>query len=214
MKTFLRNNGLSLVVMALFLATFLGGQVASGWKVENAERGDGGNPPLSLVQYLGSAHFIEATAENWESEFFQMFIYVWVTAFLYQKGSAESKDPAKQRPPRPVTKSSPWPVRRGGFWKVVYSHSLSAAFALLFLISFSAHAYGSFRLENERRHEKHQSEITFPEHLEGSTFWFESFQNWQSEFLSIGCMVILSIYLREKGSPESKDLEAGHDETG
>ncbi len=214
MSGWLRNNGLSLFLAALFLGTFLGGQVVTGWKTHNEERREHREPPLGLRDYLASAHFVEATTENWESEFLQMFLYVYATAFLFQRGSAESNDPDRPRPRRPVTKSSPWPVRKGGAWRALYGHSLSGAFALLFLLSFWLHALGSTRLENEERARDGRPALSVGEHLRGAKFWFESFQNWQSEFLAIGSMVVLSIFLRERDSPESKPVEAPHGETG
>lgn len=214
MKKFLRRNGLSVVVIALFLVTYLGGQILTGWHVHNDEREEHHEAPLGLGDYLTSAHFWEATAENWESEFLQMFVYVYITAFLFQKGSAESNDPDKPEEKRNVSPASPWPVRKGGLWLKVYAHSLSLAFAVLFLISFWVHACSSVRLENEERARLGLGAISLSEHLGGSRFWFESFQNWQSEFLAIGSMILLSIFLREKGSPESKPVEAPHGETG
>jgi hypothetical protein len=214
MKRFLRDNGLSIVLVALFLGTYLGGQFFSGWKAHNEERVQAQEPPLGWRDYLVSAHFAEATMENWESEFLQMFLYVFITAFLFQRGSAESNDPDAPEEKRPVTKASPWPVRKGGWIRRLYSHSLSLGFALLFLMSFWFHALSSVRLENEERSRQGQPALTLSEHLAGAKFWFESFQNWQSEFLAIGSMVILSIFLREKGSPESKPVEAPHAETG
>ena len=214
MSGFFRRNGLTLAIGALFLGTYLGGQLFSGWHVSNQERSERGEEPLSLPRYLASAHFIEATVENWESEFLQMFVYVYMTAFLFQRGSAESNDPDQPEETRPVTADSPWPVRKGGIWKALYSHSLSLTFALLFLGSFSLHAVSSTRLENEKRLHQGKSPVSVANHLESSQFWFESFKNWQSEFLAIGSMVVLSVFLREKNSPESKALEAPHAETG
>jgi hypothetical protein len=214
MKRFFRRNGLSLVLGVLFLGTYLGGQLLTGWQVHNEERAEHGEPALPLPAYLASAHFLEATTENWESEFLQMFVYVYITAFLFQKGSAESNDPDQPEETRPVTTDSPWPVRKGGLWRALYAHSLSLAFAALFLLSFGLHAIGSTRLENEERARRGEAPVSLGRHFAGSKFWFESFQNWQSEFLAIGSMVVLSIFLREKGSPESKSLEAPHAETG
>lgn len=202
------------MLVLCFLGMFGGGQVLTGWRVHNEERRERAQPELTLGAYLTSAHFIEATMENWESEFFQMFVYVWITTFLFQRGSAESNDPDAPRKARKVTARSPWPVRRGGLWKTLYAHSLSAAFALLFLVSFWFHADSSYRMEKAERLEKGEPAITFREHIAGPKFWFESFQNWQSEFLAIGCMVVFTIFLRERGSPESKELEAPHSETG
>jgi hypothetical protein len=214
MKRFLHDNGLSLFLAALFLGTYLGGQVLTGWKSHNEDRAEQHEAELNLGAYLASAHFVEASTENWESEFLQMFLYVFATAFLFQRGSAESNDPDQPREKRPVTKHSPWPMRRGGWWRAVYSHSLSGAFALLFLLSFCFHALSSARLENEERVRLGRAPVSVGEHLRGAKFWFESFQNWQSEFLAIGSMVVLSIFLREKDSPESKALAAPHGETG
>jgi hypothetical protein len=143
-----------------------------------------------------------------------MFVYVYITAFLFQRGSAESNDPDRPDEPRPVTADSPWPVRKGGLWRRLYAHSLSLAFALLFLLSFGFHALSSHWLVNEERLQLGQPALRFSEHFFGSTLWFESFQNWQSEFLAIGSMVVLSIFLREHNSPESKAVEAPHRETG
>jgi hypothetical protein len=213
-KRFFHHHGLTVVLAAFFLLTLVGGQLLTGWHVHNDERAEHGQPALSLGAYALSAHSVEATMENWESEFFQMFVYVVITAFLFQKGSAESNDPDAPRETRRVTAHSPWPVRRGGWWRTVYSHSLSAAFALLFLGSFWFHLDSSFRLENQERAEKKEAPLSFREHLGSAKFWFESFQNWQSEFLAIGSMVVLSIFLREKDSPESKPVEAPHGETG
>lgn len=214
MRNILRLNGLSIALIGLFLATYAGGQALSGWHSHNEERLDHNEPPLDLARYLLSAHFLEATAENWESEFLQMFVYVCLTAYLYQRGSAESKNP--DEPPEEIRASpdSPWPVRKGGVWLKLYSHSLSLSLALLFLISFWLHACGSVRLENEERARLGQTPYSMGDHLAGAKFWFESFQNWQSEFLAIASMVILSIFLREKNSPESKPVAAPHHETG
>ncbi|WP_228458315.1 DUF6766 family protein [Chryseobacterium hagamense] len=108
---------------------------------------------------------------------------------------------------------APWPVRRGGIWLRLYKHSLSLAFGILFAISFSLHFYGSLKDYNEEQISKKQQVITASEYITESRFWFESFQNWQSEFLAVASLVILSIWLREKGSPESKPVDMPHTET-
>ncbi len=214
MRKFLRLNGLSVVLIGLFLLTYLGGQVLTGWHAHNEDRVEHHETPLDLGPYLKSAHFLEATGENWESEFLQMFVYVYMTAYLCQRGSAESNDPDEPREEIHVAPDSPWPVRKGGLWLKLYSHSLSLSLALLFLISFWLHACGSVRLENEERARLGQAPLSLTEHLAGAKFWFESFQNWQSEFLAIASMVILTVFLREKNSPESKLVAAPHHETG
>lgn len=207
MKRFWRHNGLSLVLLGFFLLTLAVGQFWTGRLQYNEEREERGQPAVGVAEYARSAHFLEATMENWESEFFQMFVYVALTVFLFQKGSAESNDPdapATKEPP--LTKRSPWAARRGGWVRKVYSHSLSLAFLTLFLVSFFLHAVSGARLRNEEEMARGQPPQTTGEYLQTSRFWFESFQNWQSEFLAIGSMVVLSIFLREKGSPESKPV--------
>ena len=166
------------------------------------------------MEYLRSPHFAEATAENWESEFFQMFCYVLATAFLYQKGSAESKDPQEKHEhktaTRKVTKDSPWPARRGGWVLRLYEHSLWLAFFVLFLVAFVWHACGGHTLYNEGRVGDGELAVSLGDDLTSSRFWFESLQNWQSEFLAIASMVIVSIFLRETNSPESKQVQTPH----
>ncbi|KAA0130160.1 hypothetical protein FY557_02725 [Chryseobacterium sp. SN22] len=214
-QSFLYRNSLS-IVLIVFMIIFLAGQFFTGWKTENKELAENGSTMLSLGQYIHSGHFIQATFENWESEFLQMMIYVVLTVSLRQKGSSESKsldkkeDVDKEPEPHP---NAPWPVRKGGIWLKLYKHSLSLAFGILFAISFSLHFYGSLKDYNEEQISKKQQVITASEYITESRFWFESFQNWQSEFLAVASLVILSIWLREKGSPESKPVDMPHTET-
>lgn len=198
--------------MLLCFLGFLSGQIWTGFHEHNDEREKRQEPPLILGEYVTSAHFVEVTAENWESEFFQMFFYVFATGFLYQRGSAESKDPDEvhehsgekgtQIPP-----DAPWPVKRGGWIGRVYEHSLSLAFAVLFAAAFVFHLIGGHRLYNQERLAEGEPLVGMGRFLQSNRFWFESFQNWQSEFLAIASMVVLSIFLREKNSPESKRVE-------
>jgi hypothetical protein len=214
-----RNNGLSIVLFTLF-ALFLGGQSVAGWFDENDERVDHGQQPMAYGEYLHSAAFVEATMENWESEFLQMAAYVLLTVFLFQRGSSESKSPNKEQPvdqdPRLEKDKSnaPWPVRRGGWVLRIYEHSLGIAFALLFLMSFALHAIGGAEAYNQERLLHGAVPIGIVEYVASARFWFESLQNWQSEFLAIWSMVVLSIFLRQRGSPESKAVAAPHFETG
>lgn len=219
MKRLWRNNGLSITLFALF-ALMLAGQSIAGWHEQNDELMEHRQLPQSYAQYLQSGAFVEVTMENWESEFLQMFIYVVFTIFLYQRGSSESKspdeaeevdrDPARQ----PVDKGVPWPVRRGGFVLLMYQHSLSIAFLLLFIASFTLHALGGLNNYNEEQQLHGAAVVTLMQYLVSSRFWFESLQNWQSEFLAIWTMVVFSIFLRQRGSPESKPVDAPHSETG
>jgi hypothetical protein len=221
LRSFLRNNGLSLSILAVFLGCMLG-QVWAGERQFNDERGQHGMVPLSTREYVSSGHFWEATAENWESEFLQMAAYVLFTSLLFQKGSSESKKLGEaesvDRDPRRATgkrlEKAPWPVRRGGFVLALYQYSLSIAFVFLFLISFCLHAAGGARAHNLEQAAHGEPAVSTMEYLGTSQFWFESFQNWQSEFLSLVAMIVLSIYLRHRGSPESKPVDAPHEQTG
>jgi hypothetical protein len=213
-KRFFRNNGLSLVLLLLFAATLFGGQLLTGFRVHKEERRRHGQANLELRDYLFSAHFAEATFENWESEFFQMGVFVIFTVFLFQKGSAESADPdaPDEEADGKVTAHSPWAVRKGGWWRRLYEHSLSLALFALFAACFVGHVFSGARLENEERLLQGEAPQRVGEFLFSAQFWFESFQNWQSEFLSIAAMVLLTVGLREKGSPESKKVATPHHE--
>ena len=220
MRRFLRENGLSLVLFCMFFFTFLVGQSIVGHREYNNDQQEHGQSTIGYVEYLGSTHFLEATMENWESEFLQMFIYVVLTIFLYQKGSSESKDPDKEeavdRDPRESKnkKDAPWPVRKGGFVLKLYENSLSLVFLIAFLLSFFLHAVGGKGEYNQDQLLHGGQTVSVLGYMETSRFWFESLQNWQSEFLAMGAMVLLSVWLRQKGSPESKPVDTPHDHTG
>lgn len=219
MKKFFKNNGLSIVLFLLFIITIIG-QAITGLKEHNKELVEEGAQALTMSQYLVSGHFLQSTFENWESEFLQMALFLILSMFLYQKGSAESKDPDKpgqeevDREPNPKKKDAPSVVKKGGLALKIYQHSLCYTLTLLFLISFLLHWYGSLKDYNEEQMMKNQSTESAIGYLGNSRFWFESFQNWESEFLSIFAIVVLSIFLREKGSPQSKPVDAAHSETG
>lgn len=219
MRKVWRENGLSIVVFGMFLV-FLAAQSVAGHRVEIAQSREHGDPPPSYGAYLWSGGFVEATFENWESEFLQMAAYVVLTVGLRQKGSAESKKlEGKEKvdaDPRRVRdkENAPWPVRRGGLVLTLYEHSLGIAFGLLFLLSFVAHALGGAADYSREQLLHGGAPVSTLEYLATSRFWFESFQNWQSEFLAVGSIVVLSIFLRERGSPESKPVAAPHAETG
>ena len=218
MKKFLKNNGLSIVFFVLFVFSIIG-QTVTGLKEHNHEMKDEGGQQLSLTQYLSSGHFLQSTFENWESEFLQMALFVILTMFLYQKGSSESKDPDKKkeevdREPNPRRKNAPWPVKKGGWILAIYKHSLCYALGLLFILSFVLHWYGSMKDYNEEQVLKGLPTESAMQYLGNSRLWFESFQNWESEFLSVFAIIILSIFLREKGSPQSKPVDAPYAETG
>ena len=215
--SFFFRNGLTLVLILLFLFSFIG-QIFTGLEEYNEERKDYSQPSVSLYSYLTTGHFVQATFENWESEFLQMGLYVLLTISLRQQGSSESKDLQKReevdREPDPNKKDAPWPVKKGGLLLALYKNSLSLAFVLLFITSFLLHAGGSFNKYNEEQIFEGNRKISLSEFMGQSRFWFESFQNWQSEFIAVISIVVLSIYFRQKGSPESKPVDASFEDTG
>lgn len=218
LRSIFRNNGLSLVLLLLFLLCLIG-QFVSGHSSHNSERLSHGLAALDFSQYLVSGHFLGALFENWESEFLQMAAFVALTVVLFQRGSAESKDPDSSSTDDTATgkrkpKDAPWPVRRKGIVLFIYSYSLTIALLLLFAISFLLHAAGGARNHNELAQMHAEPEMSTLDFLTTSEFWFESYQNWQSEFLSIAVMVVFTIFLRQKGSPESKPVAAPHSQTG
>lgn len=214
--SFFYRNGLSLVFISLFLITLIA-QAITGWKEHNLELTDANHGLISFIAYLNTGHFISATFENFQSEFLQMALYVVLTVGLRQQGSAESKklDEKEDVDRKPhAGKDAPWPVKKGGWVLKIYSQSLSICFFFLFFISWGLHLYGSWDDHNTEQllhHKQRESLITY---LGEPTFWFETFQNWQSEFLSVASIVFLSVYLRQHGSPESKPVDAPHIQTG
>ena len=215
-----RNNGLSLVLLALFLFCLVG-HALSGWQTFNQEQRQHGQTPVSLGQFVVSSEFGETVFENLESEFLQMACYVILTVFLYQRGSSESKkhdgtdevdeDPRAHRNDR----DAPGPVKAGGWRLMLYQNSLSLALVTLFAISFVGHGVaGANRQREDARVHGIEEPMTTLDYMATSHFWYESFQNWQSEFLSVFAIVVLSIRLRQWGSPESKPVHASNDSTG
>ena len=215
-----KNNSLSIVIFVLFLLCLVGHSI-SGWKVYNDEQSEHGEPAVTFGEFLKTSEFGETIFENWESEFLQMGFYVILTVFLVQKGSSESKkhdgtDEVEERPEDHRNDPNvPGPVRRGGWQLALYKNSLSLAFLLLFVISFIGHAASGARkyTEEEKAHGRNEV-VTTIGYLGKPQFWYESFQNWQSEFLAVLAIVVLSIWLRQWGSPESKPVHKAHSETG
>jgi len=215
-NSFVYKNSLSIAFLILTIIS-LGGQSYTGHIQYNEFQSDHNQPEVSFGAYFTSGHFLQATFENWESEFFQMALFVWFTVFLRQKGSSESKSiSGKEEVDRKPKKhpNAPWPVHKGGIILALYKHSLSLVLILLFVVSFLIHLYGSNKDYNETQLLEGKSPETITAYIGNSRFWFESFQNWQSEFLSVFAIIFLSIYLREIGSPQSKPVDAPHSETG
>jgi hypothetical protein len=215
----IRDRALTLTLMAMFLL-FLVGQMFTGLAEYNSERTEHGQTTADLTTYLATGHPWEALFENWESEFLQMAVFVLLTTFLVQKGSPESRRPGVKElvdtDPRDFAADpdAPWPVKRGGWILRLYEHSLGLAFVFLFVMAWVGHALGGFAeyAADQRTHGQPLPSLT--DYLMSARFWFESFQNWQSEFLAIASMVWLAVYLRQRWSPESKPVHAPHAETG
>ena len=219
MPRVIKNQSLTIVMFALFLLSALG-MVVTGVRHYNDDQREHGQQTVGIVEYLGTGAFVEALFENWESEFLQMGVYVLLTAFLFQKGSAESKDPDGEeevdKDPRNQRDKSdaPGPVKRGGLALLLYENSLAIALFALFVLTFALHALGGAADYNEQQLAHGGETVSTFGYLLTAQMWFESFQNWQSEFLSVGALVVLSIFLRQRGSPESKPVAAAHAETG
>lgn len=206
-------------MLLLLFGISIFGQLLTGWHValEDAQRH--GRAAMSLGSYLASPEFLSSVFENWESEFLQMAAYVILTAFLVQRGSAESKNP--DGPPRDADlgrqagyEDAPRIMRAGAWARALYARSLGLALAGLFVISFVIHWTQSARAAAQEAAEHGLAPPTLLGYLADPQLWFESFQNWQSEFLSTAVLVVLSIFLRQRESPESKRVAAPHSETG
>jgi hypothetical protein len=206
-SSWLRDNSLTLVLAAFFLLSFVG-QLFSGWAAENEERLQDGEAAMTLLVYVVSGAFLSSVFENWESEFLQMWAYVMLTAYFYQRGSPESRDPDKDE-------IRPGEARgeQRTLGQKIYAHSLGVALLALFLVSFALHWINSARDAAGKATEKSLPAPSMIEHLGDAQLWFESFQNWQSEFMSTAVLVVLGIYLREKRSPESKAVGDPNEKT-
>lgn len=218
MGKLLKNNGLTIALLLLF-AFSITGQWLAGWHVTNDDLLEHHKPVMTLARYSVSPDFLSAVFENWESEFLQMATYVLLTAVLVQRGSAESKEPdAGPRDGDLVRRGdepgAPRALRAGRIGRAIYSRSLFLALATLFVLSFVVHWTQSAHVAAREAMEHGAKPPTVLGYLGDAQLWFESFQNWQSEFLSTAVLVVLSIFLRQRGSPESKPVTAPNAQTG
>ncbi|PTA69006.1 DUF6766 family protein [Deinococcus arcticus] len=209
MRRFWTNNALSIVLVVLFLVFWLA-QALTGWAVHNEELQTLGQRPLGWGPYLASAHFWSATAENWESEFLQMAAFVTLTVYLRQRGSAESNPYPDEQTPEQRQKDAQDKAQRG-FWR---RNSLSVVLTGLFLGSLALHLLSSWTDNNHEKQARGQEALNLGAFMGQPEFWFESFQNWQSEFLAVVAIVVLTIFLRQVGSSQSKALTDPNHKTG
>lgn len=215
-----KKISLTLVLLVLFLFSIVG-QVIEGHNTYNDKRVEEyKEQPVTMSAYLHSGHFISSLSENMESEFLQMAVFVVLTINLYQKGSSESnKLPEQKEKSDLVTeakenKYSEVQIQKHPFLWRLYEVSLSLVLFVLFIGFFFMHAYGSWQSINEQNMALHKPLLEFWQIFKESEFWFESFQNWQSEFFSIVMLVLLSIILRQKGSAQSKKMHQSLSYTG
>ena len=221
MRAFLRHNSLSLFFGVLFLLS-LGGQSVAGWHQLNAQQAAEHLDTLSWTAYVASSDFAVDVAENWQSEFLQFWVYLMATVWLLQKGSPESKeldkagresDEEQKVGPHAEPDSPPW-ARAGGWRTAVYSSSLAIVMGAIFLGSWLVQSVAGWAAYNENRLQQLQDPLSWTGYLGNADFWARTLQNWQSEFLAVGAMCVLSIYLRQRGSSQSKPVGEPHQSTG
>ncbi|WP_394250703.1 DUF6766 family protein [Arthrobacter pityocampae] len=219
MKT-LKNNGLFLVFFSLFLLSLIG-QAFSGVALFNEEQTSSGLEEITFWQYVGSSSFAVDVSENWQSEFLQFLLLILAAVWFVQKGSPESKKLGDRGPESDqdqllgafAQENSPLWARVGGWRTTLYSNSLAAVMGAIFMLSWLAQSIAGFSAAAEQRLADLQDPGTWADYVSSPEFWSRTLQNWQSEFLAVASMVILSVYLRQRGSPESKPVGAPHDAT-
>ncbi|MET0781047.1 MAG: DUF6766 family protein [Microbacterium sp.] len=220
MRHFVRDNGLSLFFLVLFLAALIG-QSFVGLANNNEELVRHGDAAISYGQFVTSSAFLVDVAENWQSEFLQFFLFIFATIWLVQKGSPESKDPgdegvgsdADQHVGAEALPDSPRWARAGGWRQAVYSNSLLLVMGTIFLLSWFAQSVGGVAVANEENAQHGMPAETWLDYVVSPEFWNRTLQNWQSEFLAVGAMVAFAIYLRQRGSSESKPVGTPHHTT-
>ena len=218
---FLRANALTLAFGAVFLATLVG-QALSGAADFNAQQIADGLEPVSLLDYVTSSSFGVDVMENWQSEYLQFFLYIFATVWLVQRGSSESKKPGEEGPEsdreqkigRHADEDSPLWARTGGLRTAVFARSLGLLMGTLFVLTWAASSVAGWAAYNGEQLGQREDPVSYLGYLGAADFWNRSFQNWQSEMLAVGSMAIFSVYLRQRGSPESKPVGAPHAVTG
>ncbi len=221
MRAFLRENALTLFFLGLLLLALVG-QSFSGLADFNAQQVAAGQEAVSYGQYLVSSDFAVDVAENWQSEFLQFFLYILATVWLVQKGSSESKelgkgglesDEEEQVGPYAYDDSPRW-ARVGGWRRHVYSNSLGLVMAGVFLLCWLAQSIAGRAAYNGEQLSQYEDPVSWAGYLASADFWSRTLQNWQSEFLAVASMAAFAVFLRQRGSPESKSVGSPHDATG
>ena len=216
-----RDNGLTLFFLGLFLAA-LAFQSLAGWQDVNNEQLRHQSPEISFGRYLVSSEFGVAMLENWQSEYLQFMLYILATVWLIQRGSPESKEPGaegresdeRQKIGSHASSRSPRWARAGGLRTAVFSNSLLIVMGLIWLASWVGQSITGRVAYNAERLGHAQAPMDYMQYIGTADFWERTLQNWQSEFLAVGSMAIFAVYLRQRGSPESKPVGATHEATG
>jgi hypothetical protein len=216
----IRDNGLTLAFLAVFLLTLIGQSIA-GFHQYNSDQLAHGESTYTFLRYLGSSSFGADVAENWQSEFLQFSLYIVATVWLLQRGSSESKkldgagqeSDKQQRVGQYAQANSPAWAKAAGFRRWIYSNSLMLVMTAIFFLSWFGQSVNGWRAFNNTQEAHERAHIAYGEYLLNADFWDRTLQKWQSEFLAIGSMAAFTIYLRQRGSPESKPVGAPHDET-
>ncbi|HEY7706622.1 MAG TPA: DUF6766 family protein [Gaiellaceae bacterium] len=221
MRRFIRENSLSLFFLALFVLALVGQSIA-GYHLYNEEQAEHGRTLTGYFRYLVSSDFGADTLENWQSEWLQFWLFALATVWLIQKGSNESKAPgdqglehdAQQKVKGHAPENAPrWAKARD--WRLgIYSWSFTIVMGTIFLATWFGQSVASWNVYNDEQSAHDQASVSWLEYVASADFWERTLQNWQSEFLAVGTMAVLTIYLRQRGSPESKPVGAPHAETG
>ena len=220
-RGFFRDNSLSLVFGVLFLITLLG-QALSGLADYNSQQVTQGLATVSFADYITSSTFGVDVMENWQSEYLQFFLFIFATVWLIQLGSTESKPVGQegketdkeQKLGKYAEPSSPAWAKVGGWRTTLYSRSLGTLMGTLFLLTWAASAVSGWAAFNSEQLADREDPVGFLGYLGQADFWNRSFQNWQSEMLAVGSMAVFSVFLRQRGSPESKPVGVEHEVTG
>ena len=221
MRRALRDNGLSIFFLAIFLVA-LSAQSVTGWQDFNDDQLRHGGEQLSFGRFVLSSEFGQALLENWQSEYLQFTLYILATVWLLQRGSPESKelgkagresDERQKIGPHADTRSPRW-ARAGGWRTRIYSNSLVIVMVTIWLASWFGQSATGRSAYNAELLEHDQGPLSYWQYVGTADFWESTLQNWQSEFLAVGSMAIFAVYLRQRGSPESKPVGATHDATG
>jgi len=221
MRRFPRENGLSLVFFGFFVLAVTG-QAFAGWHDFNDQATAHRETTISLGRYLTSSSFGNALLENWQSEYLQFTLYILLTVWFVQRGSPESKKPGEeggesdedQRVGTHARPDSPRWARVGGLRTRLYSNSLLIVMGTIWVLSWFGQSVTGWSEYNSDQITHHQPTVNWLGYVGSADFWQATLQNWQSEFLAVGSMAAFSIYLRQRGSPESKPVGAPHDATG